>query len=188
MNDVIRAAAELQEVCEEAGWRYCFIGGIAVMRWGQPRETVDADLTLFTGFGNEAPYIATLLETFAARIPDAARFAEENRVLLMKSSAGVGLDVALGGLPFEELMIERSSSFEYPPGQSLRTCSAEDLVILKAFANRAHDWADVEGIIVRQSSKLDWEYIQNQLGPLAALDESLEILRKLERCRAQFES
>ena len=49
MNEVIRAAAELQTVCEEECCRFCFIGGLAVQRWGEPRETVDVDLTLLTG-------------------------------------------------------------------------------------------------------------------------------------------
>ncbi len=50
MNEVIRAAAELQAVCESQSWRFCFIGGLALQRWGEPRETVDVDLTLLTGF------------------------------------------------------------------------------------------------------------------------------------------
>ena len=57
MNDVINAAAELQAVCVAEGWRFCFIGGIAVLRWGEPRETVDVDLTLLTGFGDEALFV-----------------------------------------------------------------------------------------------------------------------------------
>ena len=53
MNEVIRAAAELQAVCTAHGWRFCLIGGLALQRWGEPRETIDVDLTLLTGFGDE---------------------------------------------------------------------------------------------------------------------------------------
>jgi hypothetical protein len=59
--EVIRAAAELQQVCEKQGWGFCFIGGLALQRWGEPRETVDVDLTLLTGFGNERPFVELLL-------------------------------------------------------------------------------------------------------------------------------
>jgi len=45
MNEVIRAAAELQSFCIAHDWRFCFIGGLAVQRWGEPRETVDVDLS-----------------------------------------------------------------------------------------------------------------------------------------------
>jgi hypothetical protein len=99
VNEVIQAAFELQSVCQTQGWQFCFIGGLAQLRWGDPRETVDADLTLLTGFGGEQPFVTTLLQHFAGRIPDAETFALERRVLLLKSRAGVGLDVSLAGLP-----------------------------------------------------------------------------------------
>lgn len=187
MNDVIQAAAELQAVCQTHGWQFCFIGGVALQRWGEPRETVDADLTLLTGFGNEEPFIQTLLQHFEGRIPEAAQFARVRRVLLLRSGKGVGLDVALGALPFEELVVQRSSLFDYPPKVPLRTCSAEDLVVLKAFAGRGQDWVDIERIIVRQSGNLDWSHIRKQLQPLAELKEAPEIVEQLEQRRREFE-
>ena len=75
MNEVIRAAAELQAVCAHEGWRFCFIGGLAVLRWGEPRETVDVDLTLLTGFGGEDRFVSTLVARFEPRIDEAAAFA-----------------------------------------------------------------------------------------------------------------
>ena len=68
-----------------------------------------------------------------------------------------------------------------------RTCSAEVLVVMKAFAARAKDWIDVEGIIVRQTGQLDWGYIRRHLRPLAELKEAPEILNELERRRLEFE-
>jgi hypothetical protein len=127
LNAVIRAAAELQDVCESERWRYCIIGGLAVQRWGAPRETVDVDLTLLTGFTDEARFVSTLLAHFEPRIDHAVEFARDKRVLLLKASSGVGLDIALGGLPFEELAVSRSSLFTFPSDVPLRTCSAEDL-------------------------------------------------------------
>jgi hypothetical protein len=99
----------------------------------------------------------------------------------------VGIDVAFAALPYEALVIERSSYFNYPLGVSLRTCSAEDLIVLKAFAGRGQDWVDVERIIVRQTGKLDWNYIREQLQPLAELKEMPEILDQLEARRVEFE-
>ena len=186
MNAVIRAAADLQAVCDAHRWRYCFIGGLAVLRWGEPRETVDVDLTLLTGFGDEGRYISTLLDVFTPRIDDATRFATENRVLLLRASSGVGLDIALGGLPFEELVVTRSSVFVFPPETALRTCSAEDLIVLKAFADRPKDWVDIDGIIVRQEKRLDWEHVLDQLAPLAELKEAPELVDRLRRRRVEL--
>jgi hypothetical protein len=187
MNGVITAAAELQTFCERRGWRFCFIGGVALQRWAEPRETVDVDLTLITGFGGEDAFIKALLTKFQPRIADAAEFARHHRVLLLRSDNGVGLDIALGALAFEESMVQRSSLFAFPPAIELRTCSAEDLIVLKAFAGRGQDWVDVERIIVRQTGKLDWTYIFDQLTPLAELKDAPNIIEQLEQRRIEFE-
>lgn len=187
MTEVSQAAAELQEVCQNCAWQFCFIGGLAVLRWGEPRETGDAHLTLVTGFGHEQGFIDELLKHFEGRIPDAGGFALDRRVLLLRSRRGVGLDVALGALPFEERVVQRASLFAYAPNVSLRTCSAEDLVVMKAFAGRGQGWVDVERIIIRQTGKLDWKHIREQLRPLAELKEAPEILDQLERRRSEFE-
>ncbi len=186
MNEVIRAAAELQDVCDANGWRYCFIGGLAVLRWGEARETVDVDLTLLTGFVDETAYVSTLMAQFEPRRDDAAEFARANRVLLLRARSGVGLDIALGGLPFEESAVQRSSAFRFPPDTVLRTCSAEDLIVFKAFADRPKDWVDVDGVIIRQSGQLDWGYVRTHLAPLAELKDAPEIMDRLEKRRVDL--
>ena len=187
MTEVIRAAAELQAICDAQRWRYCFIGGLALQRWGEPRETVDVDLTLLTGFGGEKPFVEILLGHFPARIADAAQFAMTHRVLLLKAKSGVGLDIALGALPFEQCAVDRSSIFAFPGNVLIRTCSAEDLMVMKAFATRGKDWVDIEGIITRQTGQLDWSYIESQLQPLAELKGEPQILAELQKRRLEFE-
>ncbi len=58
---VLAAASEVQRFCQHHGWRFCFIGGVAVQRWGEPRFTQDVDLTLLTGFGGEEFFTDTVL-------------------------------------------------------------------------------------------------------------------------------
>ena len=188
MIDLYRTAAEIQSICLENGWKFCFIGGIALQRWGKPRVTEDVDLTILTGFQHEERYLQVLIEHFPARIKDAFQFAAENRVLLLKSLSGIGIDIALGGLPFEESAVARASEFEYLPDVSLLTCSAEDLIVYKAFANRPSDWVDIEGVIVRQQQALDWDYISLQLKPLIELKEEPEIWDRLMREKANLEN
>jgi hypothetical protein len=177
--EIFRTAASVQSICRENGWKFCFIGGIALQRWGEPRITQDIDLTILTGFQHEEHFLQVLLEHFPARIKDAFQFATQNRVLLLKSSSGIGIDIALGGLPFEESAVARASNFEFLPDLSLLTCSAEDLIVYKAFANRSRDWADIEGVIGRQGSSLDWDYISLHLQPLIELKEEPEIWERL---------
>jgi hypothetical protein len=64
MNLLFEAALEVEQFCRERGWRACIIGGLAVIRWGEPRGTSDVDLALFTGFGDEPAYIEPILARF----------------------------------------------------------------------------------------------------------------------------
>lgn len=185
MIELVEAAAELQGFLVARGWPFCFIGGLALQHWGEQRLTRDVDATLLTGFGGEAAYVDPLLMAFRSRLPEGRRFALANRVLLVESSSGIPLDIALGGLPFEALAIERSRLVEFAPAVLLRICSAEDLVVMKAFADRERDWADIEGVVIRQRGRLDWEYIGHQLAPLARAKEAPQIEARLAAVRAR---
>ena len=181
INPLFEAGLELQNTFQKLKWPFCFIGGLAVIRWGEIRLTQDIDLCLLCGFGNEKKYINLLLKKFRSRITDAKKFALNKRVLLLYASNDVDVDISLSGLPFERDMIEQATLFEFHNDCSLITCSAEDLVILKAFADRTKDWMDVEGVLLRQGKRLDSKYIIDRLTPLCKLKESMEIVKKLEK-------
>lgn len=181
MIELFKAAAVLQQVLDDRGWQFCFIGGIANVRWGEPRQTSDLDVTLLTGFGDEERYIRDLLGSFDSRISDASSFALQNRVLLLYAPSGHGIDIGLGALPFETELVQRSSLFPFFEGITLRTCSAEDLVILKAFASRNRDWGDIEGVLLKSKGLLDWPLIWRHLAELVELKGEPEILLELER-------
>jgi len=188
MNDLLKAASEIQEFMEEQRWRFCIIGGLAAARWGEPRATQDVDVCLLTGFGGERNYVEPILDRFTARIAQAAEFALANRVLLIRASSGTPIDVGLAGIPFEEGVIRRASPFVFAPGVSLITCSAEDLVVLKAFAGRDKDWLTLQGILIAQGETLDWHYIDEQLPPLCELKDDMETPRRLAELRHRMES
>jgi hypothetical protein len=178
---LVAAGAAVQRAFLDLGWRFCFIGGIANFRWGTPRVTNDLDLTLFTGFGQERTFVDELLRRFRSRVSDPVTFAAANRVLLLATPDGIGVDVALGAMPFEAATIERSSMAELARGIELRTCSAEDLIVHKAFASRPQDWVDVEGVVVRQQGRLNWAQVRADLGELVALKGEPEILVELDK-------
>lgn len=182
MNALLATAAEIQHFLQRAGERYCFIGGIALQRWGEPRLTRDVDLTLLCPYGAEAQAVERLLAGFAPRMPDASTFALQHRVLLLRGKSGVPIDVALGGIPFEERCVDRASDFDFGEVRLL-TCSAEDLVVLKAFAGRERDWADIESVVIRQSRRLDWPLVFEELAPLAELRGGDETAARLRRLR-----
>ncbi len=187
MNLLVEAAIDIQAFCGSKGWHSAIIGGLAVQRWGEPRQTRDVDVTVQTGFGREAVFIDGLLERYAPRRHDARQFALDRRVLLIETATGIPIDLSLAALPFEERVINRSSDFAFAPAFTIRTCSAEDLVVLKAFADRPQDWIDIEGIIVRQGPALQRSAVLEELKPLLELKEELDpeaTLQKLFRKHA----
>ncbi|HEY3579487.1 MAG TPA: nucleotidyltransferase [Pyrinomonadaceae bacterium] len=181
MIDLITEARKFQELCQSLNWRFCFIGGLAVQHWGEPRLTRDVDVSILTGFGSEEEFTSTILKVYRPRFTDAAQFAQQHRVLLVQTSSGVDFDISLAALPFEEEMIRRSVSVEYLPGVELQICSAEDLIVLKSFANRVQDWQDVNSIVERQSKQnLDWDYILASVKPLVELKDEPQIIDRLK--------
>jgi hypothetical protein len=107
MSALFDAARDLQTYLETRGWGFCFIGGLAVLRWGEPRFTRDVDVTLLCPFGSEDDVSAPLLDSgYLGRIADAREFARRNRVLLLQSPDGVPVAIALAALPFEEGLVE----------------------------------------------------------------------------------
>ena len=105
LNAILEAAREVCEFMKARDWKFCIIGGLAVQCWGEPRATIDADVTLLTGFGDEERYAESLLCGFRSRIPEALDFAMTRRILLLTAANGVHVDISFGALPFEEEMI-----------------------------------------------------------------------------------
>jgi hypothetical protein len=185
-NRLIEAAREIQDFCEARHWPYCFIGGIAVQHWGEARLTRDADLVVFTGVGDEARYVDELLAHFPARIDRAREFALRHRVLLLRATNGVPLDLSFGALEFEEQAVMGANLEEIVPGVRLRLASPSALVVFKAFADRPQDWIDLEGVIAKSGTRIDWGTVDAQLGILLDLKGDRSALDRLAQLRAKL--
>jgi hypothetical protein len=180
MNPLFVAAKEVFEALQELKVPACLIGGLAVQRWGEPRLTLDIDLTLSIDLETEEQVVNGMLKHFKPRISDAKTFALTRRVLLLETSNGIGMDLALGITSFEAKTVERSSPYEFASGFVFPTCSAEDLIVHKCFAGRGRDLADAETVIVRNLGKLDLKYIRHWLRELEQAIENPEISARFE--------
>jgi hypothetical protein len=121
MIEVLQSAKEVQDFLADQGWDFAFIGGLAVNRWGRARTTNDADICLFTDFGTEDVFVDALLNRFTPRVSEAKDFALRNRVLLLTSANGYGIDISLGAFDFERNAVARSSTFDFAATITLRT-------------------------------------------------------------------
>jgi len=185
-NRLLEAAQEIQQFCRNRNWRFCFIGGIAVQRWGEARLTRDADLTVYTGIGDELRYIEELLAAFESRIESAREFALGHRVLLLRASNGIPLDVTLGALPFEDKAVALASGEEIVAGVRLQLAPPGALVVFKVFANRPQDWLDVEGIIVKSGRMINWDEVRADLAALLELKGDTTALGRLDELLARL--
>jgi len=82
---------------------------------------------------------------------------------------------------FRRCVSPRPQPVDLAEGVSLLTCSAEDLIVFKAFADRAQDWIDIDGIAVRQHRRLDEGLIWQELTPLLELKEDDQAGPRLRR-------
>ncbi len=187
LKQLANAAFRLQGRLKSEGLPFCYIGGLAVQRWGEPRFTDDVDATVFVDFGGERKSIARLLQWLRPRIDDAVEFAMHHRVLLVEDEQGVPVDISLAALPFESEVIGRSTlEILHPKVKPLRLCGATDLVILKAFAGRPRDWEDVRGVLIRSEKLIEWDLIGRELKMLLDLKEEPEHLDRLYELKGKL--
>ena len=97
----------------------------------------------------------------------------------MLSVEDVAVDVALAAFPFETEAIEVATPWALG-AVSLRTCSAEHLVVYKLVAARPQDLVDVDGIVRRQGRRLDLDLIRRWGREFADLKEDPDLLRPFE--------
>lgn len=181
MNLQFKALRDIHKFFMSENIPYAIIGGIALQKWGEPRFTRDIDVTILANLGEEEKVIKKILSVFYPRISDALQFTLKNRICLVQSKEGYEIDISLGIPGYEEEVIKRAMDCKLGKSQSIKICSAEDLIIHKAVAGRPQDLSDMEGIIIRQGNKLNIKHIRKWLKEFSKILEMPEILERFER-------
>jgi predicted nucleotidyltransferase len=96
------------------------------------------------------------------------------------------VDFLISIFDYERQAIDRAISIEIE-GIRMRVCTAEDLIIHKAIANREQDWIDIEGILIRQAGKLNQDHIADWLGQFAEALESHEIWERYRKLQTRYD-
>lgn len=158
---------------------FAIIGGVANAVRGRPRATEDIDLKVLIRDRTIADFRQLAESRFAPhRRPWLGK--AESALIISVEVEGTVVDMLAAVLPYEEQAVERAELVEVE-GVSLPICTAEDLIIHKAISNRGQDWIDIEGILIRQSGKLDLAYIQRWLAQFAEALENPEILARFAK-------
>ena len=149
---------------------YMVIGGIANAVWGEPRATLDIDVTIWVDEDETDTVVSILSSSFRSLIVDHISFIQETNVLPLESEDGVRVDLIFGKLPYEQEAISRSVevAIENVP---VRFCTPEDLILHKIISDREKDIDDARGVAIRRMGSLDITYLEPRIRELSdALD------------------
>jgi hypothetical protein len=176
----VAALRDLTVAFEAIGLRIVLIGGLAVCLVARPRFTKDIDaLLIFDTDLVEGLLFDLEARGFDPRFSGMADFARQARFIgLIHRASGVAIDIALGCMPFEEEVIGRSTQHR-DEEVALRLPTPEDLIILKAIANRPQDLIDIT-TIAEVNPTIDRGRIQYWLEQFGELMETPDLWERTE--------
>lgn len=182
MRELEEVALAFDRTCRAAGIAYAFVGGIAVLAWGQPRATMDVDaLIRFETDQAEAFTEAAArqgLQVSKADLLDAA--AEGTHVTAFDTQSAFHVDVKIAASDEERAEIEDAVDVEFEGGR-LRIVRAEETVAFKLKFGSEQDLADARSILARREGKLDVKRLE-------ALAQRLGVQDRLRRIRRDVEN
>lgn len=174
MLDVERTALAFDRACSKANVPYAFMGGIAVLAWGQPRATADVDALVAV----RPEEVARLVQALAAerlradpRDFDDAR--HDGLHVIHDDANGFHVDCKLATTTDEADELRHARDVAYEDGR-LRIVGPEDTIAFKLKFGSAQDLQDARSIWVRQEGRLDLTRLRDvarRLGVQKALDE-----------------
>jgi len=175
-----RALADLAALLAASRTPYMIVGGIANIVWGEPRATLDIDVTVWVEDADLDGFLGRAASAFRVLVGSPLAFVRDTRVLPLESADGVRIDVIFGLLPFEREAIARATPIELG-GTSVAVCTPEDLILMKIVSERERDLTDARRLVERRLPELDRAYLEPRIEELAAL---LDDPRIRERWRA----
>ncbi len=160
--DAAAVAQQLAASLEERRCDYALGGAIALGYWGEPRGTIDVDLTVFLSPKQPSGCIR-LLQEFGCQV-ESARALESllEHGFCEVRLRGLRIDVFLPTLPFYEAARQRRR--RVPLGeQMVMIWDAETLCVFKMMFFRRKDVADVEQVLRIQGEGLDRDWVRARL-------------------------
>ena len=176
-----RAVAALARFLDEHHTPYMLIGGIANLVWGQPRATLDVDVSVLVEEEAWPRFVAEVGRVFHIIPTHALEFLRDTHVLPVETRDEVRIDIVWAQLPYEHRAIARAT-LEDVLGHRVRVCRAEDLIIHKIVSERLKDREDVRAIIRHQGARLDRQYLTRTVSALARTLHQPELLAFLTAC------
>ena len=172
----------LRSVFDRLGVRWYLFGAQAVIAYGAPRLTADADVTVELGDVSATRLVEELEGAgFLLRVRNVDEFVERTRVLpFVHDASGLPLDVVLAGPGPEELFLDRVRQVRFGDIE-IPVISPEDLVAVKILAGRPKDLEDVLGILGARPGAIDLHQIRSTVRMLEKALDRGDMIPELER-------
>jgi hypothetical protein len=171
--NLFSSVATIQRLLEGAGIQSMVVGGLAVLVWGKARLTQDADLKVGLGRDESRRLLTCLAPHYQFLSAQPEDTLARLGFVFVRDPSGVRIDLLLADTGFDAEAMRRRRDTQVMPGLGLYVCSPEDLVVYKMISTRARDQEDVAGIVRRQKTTLDHDYVEAWLRQFEqALDDS----------------
>lgn len=147
-TSLVTALDALQRSLDSAGIPMVVVGGVAASLLGRPRLTRDIDALVDLPDERWVELLAAAHRLgIEPRIDAPLEFAARSRVLLLRHvPSQIDIDVILGALPFEREAVAAGRTHSLGPIE-VRLPRIEDLMIMKALAQRPRDLIDLEALL-----------------------------------------
>jgi hypothetical protein len=181
IKSLVPALKAVAELIRQNNLHGFILGGIAAGFLGESRFTADVDAMILW----EDLDLAWLIEKaervgLRPRKPNPEAFARRTKMLLLVHTAsGVNVDLSLGLTPFEVEAVQGSRIIDVEDF-SFRIPSPEDLIILKAIANRPQDRLDIERVL-QVHPEVDRKRILKWVKDYAQVLETPELVSSIEQ-------
>jgi hypothetical protein len=155
-------AEQLAKKLNDRGCEYALGGAIALGYWAEPRGTMDVDLTLFLPVTRPSEVLWLLGEIGCDVVASDAIPSIQDHGFCKAEYAKLRVDVFVPLIPFYEQAKARRRKVQLGE-QQVMIWDAETLTVFKMMFFRRKDVADVEQILQNQRSRLDRQWIREQL-------------------------
>jgi hypothetical protein len=158
------------------------VGAMAVAMWGEPRATLDVDLSVWVEADRLAEVVTAIVARFQS-VADPLEFVVRTRVLPIAAADGTRADLVFAALDREREMLVRAVP-KRVDGRSVPVASVEDLIYMKLISERAKDRDDATRLLLRFRKSIDRCYLRPKLEEISAALASADILQTYDRILA----
>ncbi|HQR41372.1 MAG TPA: nucleotidyltransferase [Gemmatales bacterium] len=146
---------------------FALIGGMALAVYGQPRSTSDVDFIVAMDRTVLQEALVKDGRAFFVFEPEQLPFPHMYilRSHIKVEQRLVTIDMIAVDGDWAESIMQRARYIQLN-GLSIRVASAEDIILLKLFSERAKDAEDIRGLILQRGSMLDRGYVEQWSGTL----------------------